>query len=374
MSSPAAPVERTGLARRAMPVLLEPIRLHPVPFAVSVFGAALFAASTVAATIVLGRVTDRVVLPTFETGVVPPGSVGLAALAVVAVTFLRASGVVARRYFAAMTSERAQVSLRRRLADRYLRLPMSWHQHTPTGRLLAHADNDAEMSVELIHPLPFSLGALLLAVFSGIALIAVDPLIAVVGFAVFPALGVLNRFYSHRMELPAAEVQAAVGQVSTIAHESFDGALVVKTLGRAEAEHQRFAVAARALQEQRRRVGFIRSWFEAVIDALPSLGIVLVVVVGAYRIEAGAMTLGDLVQVASLFTILVLPMRVLGYFLESVPPSIVARKRLETVFQEQLPVECIGSERTASTRTGEDRTPGSPMGDGSIQAIDVRYR
>ncbi len=370
-SSPASVVERGGLARRALPVLLEPIRHHPAPFAVSVFGAALFAGSTVAASIVLGRVTDRVVLPTFETGTVPPGSLGLAVAAVVALTVLRASGVIARRYFAAMTSERAQVSLRRRLAERYLRLPMSWHQRVPTGRLLAHVDNDAEMSVELIHPLPFSLGALFLGVFSGIALVVVDPLVALVGLAVFPALVVLNRFYSQRMEGPAAAVQAAVGEVSTIAHESFDGALVVKTLGRAESENERFTVAARALQEQRRRVGFIRSWFESIIDALPNLGIITVVVVGAYRIEAGAMTLGDLVQVASLFTILVLPMRVLGYFLESVPPSIVARQRLEAVFGEPLPPQPVGEDpSTAQVRAGAP----SPIGGGSVQLVGVHYR
>ena len=381
MSSPASPAERGGLARRALPVVLEPIRLHPLPFAVSVVGAGLFAASTVAATVVLGRVTDRLILPTFETGTIPDGSIRLTVLAVVAVTIVRASGVIARRYFAAMTSERAQVSLRRRLADRYLHLPMSWHQRTPTGRLLAHADNDTEMSVEAIHPLPFSLGALLLAVFSGVALVAIDPFMALVGLAIFPALGVLNRLYSARMERPAAEVQAAVGRVSTVAHESFDGALVVKTLGRADAEHDRFAAAARHLQDRRQRVGFIRAWFEAVIDALPNLGIVVVVIVGAYRIEAGAMTLGDLVQVASLFTILVLPMRVLGYFLESVPPSVVARQRLQTVFDEPLPDEAVASNPgetepvlLESVSPTNGRVPTGSLGDGSITATGLRYR
>jgi ABC-type multidrug transport system fused ATPase/permease subunit len=351
-------------------VVLEPVRSHPVPFAVSVTGAVLFAASTVAATVVLGQVTDRVVLPTFESGAVPEGSIFWAAAAVTAVTVLRAASVVARRYFAAVTSERAQVTLRRRLADRYLRLPMSWHQRTPTGRLLAHADNDTEMSVELLHPLPFSLGALCLAVFAGIALVIVDPYIAVIGVLIFPALGGLNRLYSRRMEQPAAEVQAAVGHVSTVAHESFDGALVVKTLGRAEAEHDRFALAARSLQERRQRVGFIRAWFEAIIDALPNLGIVAVVLVGAYRIEVGAMTLGDLVLVASLFTILVLPMRVLGYFLESVPPSVVARQRLQTVFDASLEETGAGAEPGSGRATTSDGT----IGDGSIRLEGVRFR
>ena len=41
-----------------------------------------------------------------------------------------------------------------------------------------------------------------------------------------------NRYYTRRVERPAEEVQQRVGEVSAITHESFDGVLVVKTLGR----------------------------------------------------------------------------------------------------------------------------------------------
>ena len=73
------------------------------------------------------------------------------------------------------------------------------------------------------------------------------------------------------------------------------------------------------------------------MEALPTLGIVLVLVFGTYRIGAGAITRGELVQVAALFTVLALPMRVMGFFLEMVPPSVVARRRLDLVLDEELP-------------------------------------
>lgn len=330
-------VKERSVFRRGLGLVVELVRLTPVPFAVSVTGAAVFAAGTVGATIVLGRVTDRVVLPTFETGDVPEGSLQAMVTAVLAVAVIRAAGVVVRRYFAAMTAERAQVSIRHRLVDQYLGLPMAWHQRSSAGQLLAHADNDTEVTTEIIHPLPFSLGVGFLALFSTIALLVVDPLMAVVAFTIFPVLAMLNRVYSGRVEEPAALVQAAVGRVSSVAHESFDGALVVKTLGRAEAESQRFTETVRELQYQRQRVGFIRAVFEAGLDALPNLGTVAVVLVGVFRIDAGAMTMGDLVQVASLFTVLAMPMRVFGFFLEMMPPSVVARQRLAAVFDEALP-------------------------------------
>ncbi|MEM7274339.1 MAG: ABC transporter ATP-binding protein, partial [Actinomycetota bacterium] len=230
----------------------------------------------------------------------------------------------------------------------------------PTGRLLAHADNDTDVSTELLHPLPFSLGVVFLALFSAISLVIIDPWLALVALLIFPALTALNQVYSRRIEEPSARVQAGVGRVSSIAHESFDGALVVKTLGRADAEGRRFAEAATVLRRRRVAVGYIRAVFESILDALPNLGIVAVVVFGTYRIDAGAITRGDLVQVASLFTVLALPMRVLGFFLEMMPPSVVARRRLNGVLSLAEP------DPPAEPR----RLPDGPL---SVEVRDLRF-
>ncbi len=336
-ASPSPAPEVGSTTRQGLRLIRELVRLHPLPFVVAVTGAALYAAATVGSTIVLGRLTDDVIFPTFEDGEIPSDALGWGVAAVAAMTFLRVTGVVTRRYFAGMTSERNQRTLRRRLGGQYLSLPLSWHQRTPAGQLLAHADNDTEMSTELLHPLPFSLGVVFLAVFSAGSLLVIDVWLALVAFLIFPALTLLNRVYSRRIEGPAAAVQASVGHVSTIAHESFDGALIVKTLGRAEAEGRRFDGAAQRLRRHRVTVGYVRAFFEVIMEALPNLGIVVVVVFGTYRIGAGAISRGDLVQVAALFTVLALPMRVLGFFLEMVPPSVVSRRRLETVFRQPVP-------------------------------------
>ncbi len=339
------------LARRGARLIRELVLLHPGPFTVAVTGAAVFAGSTVAATVVLGRVTDQVVEPAFAGRSLPPHALAWSALAVVAVAVLRVVGIVNRRFFGSMTSERVQVSMRHRLVDQYLGLPLAWYQRNPTGQLLSHADSDTEMVADVLSPLPYTLGVAFLAVFSIATLVRVDPVMAAVALLIFPALALLNRRYSARVEGPAAAVQAGIGHVAAIAHESFDGALVVKTLGRAGAETARFSTAARALQASRLEVGYIRALFESIMDSLPNLGVVAVVLVGALRIDAGAMTRGELVQVASLFAVLAVPMRMLGFFLESLPPSVVSRERLATVFDEPRP-----------DRPGGGRGPGQSHG------------
>lgn len=358
--SPAGTDNRQVLLADAWKLIREQVALHPGPFAVSVFGAVLYAGATVVSAEVLGYVTDSVIYPTYVDGGSTPDPVLWGAAAIVAVVVLRSAGVVARRYFAGMTSERVQATFRRTLTDRYLRLPISWHQRMPTGQLLAHADNDTEKMAEVLHPLPFSLGTFFLAAFSAVSLLLVDVVLATVAFSVFPALILLNRVYSSRVERPAAAAQEEVGRTSAIAHESFDGALIVKTLGRTDAEVDRFGNAAHRLREHRVEIGYIRALFEAILDMLPNIGIVLVIVVGGLRVDAGAVTRGDLVQVAALFTVLAFPMRVLGYFLETVPPSVVSRQRLNLVLDEQLPAP-VGR---------QGALPRGPLG---VRAVGVGY-
>ena len=142
---------------------------------------------------------------------------------------------------------------------------------------------------------------------------------------------VLNRFYTRRVELPAQTVQERVGDVSAITHESFEGAMVVKTLGRQDAEVERLAGAADQLRVARVRVGALRALFEPTLDALPNLAIIVLLAVGGWRVSTGAVSPGDLVQAMSLFTLLAFPMRVVGFLLEEMPRSVVALDRIDGV-------------------------------------------
>lgn len=322
--------DQVSVLRRGVALLIRFIRTHPRPFAVAMAGAVLFAGTAVLGTVLLGRLTDTVLAPAFDGGV-SAGRVWLFVAATVAAAMLRSVGVILRRYSAAVTSRRMQVTLRTQITDRYLEAPLSWLRERPTGELLSHADSDVEVAVESINPLPFSLGLFALIVFAVISLFAADPVLALIGLALFPSLFLLNRFYTRRVEEPTAAVQARVGDVSSIAHESFDGVMVVKTLGLERHEVERLAAAAERLRVERMRVGRLRAMFEPMLDALPSFGIVAVLAVGAWRVSEGAMTPGEMVQVIALFNLLAFPMRVVGFLLEELPRSVVAMERIDDV-------------------------------------------
>ncbi|MEJ7582931.1 MAG: ABC transporter ATP-binding protein [Acidimicrobiales bacterium] len=136
--------------------------------------------------------------------------------------------------------------------------------------------------------------------------------------------------YTVRVEEPAA-LQARFGDVAAVAHESFDGALVVKTLGLAEHEAARLASAAADLRRDRLRVGLLRASFEPAFDLLPNLGVIALIGVGSWRVSTGAVSTGQLVEAMALFAVLSLPMRILGYLLEEMPRAVVSVERIRAV-------------------------------------------
>lgn len=322
--------ESPEIYRRGARLVWRFMRTHPMPFAVSVLGAVMFSAAAVAVPLAVGRVTDRVITPAFSGGV--RGSAVWAGVAViVGLGLIRGCSIIVRRFYAAMVEARMQRTLRVAVADKYLGVPLDYYHEHPTGELLAHADADVVGTTTSIRPLPFSIGVVALAVFALVSLAMVDWTFAVVAVVLFPALTLLNRWYTRRVEQPVFRSQQLLGEVSGVAHESFDGALVVKTLGLEDAESVRFAERAAELRDVDLEVGTIRATFDPLLDAIPNLGTLLLFVVGGWRIQQGAVTAGDLVQAGLLFSILGFPMRIFGYFLEELPRAVTSIDRIDAV-------------------------------------------
>lgn len=304
---------------------------EPLVFTIAIIGSAIFGAATVFTSIVIGQVTDRVIVPAFQEGRPETGALVGAVVAIVAVGTLKAGGIVLRRFYAGVWMQRLQARYRRRVTRQYLRLPLSWHHNHPTGQLLSNANADVEASWWPMAPLPMAVGVLVMLVAAVISMLLADPVLAAIGLLVFPAILLINVFYQRRISPLATRAQALRAELSAVAHESFDGALVVKALGREAAETARFAEVADRLREANVRVGRVRGAFDPVLEAMPNLGVLAVLLVGVARIDAGLLEPGTLVQIAYLLTIVAFPIRAIGWVLGELPRAVVGLRRVDAV-------------------------------------------
>ncbi|HJM28340.1 MAG: ABC transporter ATP-binding protein [Acidimicrobiales bacterium] len=323
--------------RRGLELVKRSLKIRPMSHAIAITGACLFSISAVALTRILGFATDEVIIPNLDRGISENRNLWVAVSLIIAVGVSRGLGAFLRRYFLAGARYGTELVWRRQLFNQYLDLPMSFHRSKSPGELLAHADNDMMIASLALMPLAFTVGTFFLSIIALVNLFLIHPIIALLALVLFPLLAGMNQIYSRKVVSPAAAVQDAVGNTSAMVHESFDGIMVLKSLGRSEEEIQRLRQSANQIRNHRITVGRLRAIFEPLIYALPNFGVIGLLMVGTWLIDRGSLTIGDLVSAIALFGILAFPMRIVGIFFEELPRSVVALDRIDKILD--LPVQ-----------------------------------
>ena len=307
------------------------VKAHPRVFALAVAGAATFAAAIIGSAIVVGWATDHVIIPILDQGQAPDLLVVVGA-AVVGVSVIKAMGIVVRRTAAGWLSFKTREDVRNALLGHQLSLKLSWFNRQSIGDLLAVADSDTDQGTGVLGPLPYATGVSLLLVGTVVMITILDVWLglgAVIGLAVVIAIDVRGSWITYGLW---EEVQRRRGAVSSVAHESFDGALTVKALGREHYVEDRFGEASDTLRD--RLIDVNSTWikYQVIIRALPQALIVVLLVVGAARVGAGVITPGNVVTVAYLLAMLSFPIQLIGYVLWDLAGSLAGWQRVQQVF------------------------------------------
>ena len=308
------------------------VKMHPMAFAIAVAGSSLYAGAIIGASWVIGWVTDNVIIPILDRGE-EPDLLALAATVIVSVAILKSFGIVVRRTGAAYLIGATRRDIRNRLLAHQLTLKMSWFNRQAIGDLLAVADADTDQGTGVLGPLPFASGVSLLLVGTVVLIFSIDVWLgfgAIAGLIVAIVIDVHGSWVTFGMW---EAVQKGRGRVASVAHESFDGALTVKALGREGYVEERFGEASDDLRD--RLIEVLSTWtkYQVVMRAIPQALIILLLVVGASRIMAGAVTPGDLVTVAYLLTLLAFPIQLIGFVLWDLAGSLAGWRRVQEVLQ-----------------------------------------
>ena len=322
---------RQGTTAAGFRVLGVAIRREPWIFAVSTLGSVLFGALTVADAWVLGWATDHVVLPAFDDRRGRRRPAG------------RDPRAVRRRRAPARGRHRRAPARRRRHAVPHAGAqPPRRHPPVPPRCRWSGTSGTRPASCSPT-PTPTSRrrggrsrrcrwrsARVAMMVIAVVQMFLADVVLAIVGLLVFPAVVLANLVYQRRASPLMTRAQQLRAELSEVAHESFDGALVVKTLGRETEETERFADKAHQLRDVNIRAGRIRAAFDPTLEALPNLGVLVVLAVGVARVLDGATDPGDVVTVAYLLTIVSFPIRSIGWLLGEFPRSVVGFHRVRS--------------------------------------------
>jgi ABC-type multidrug transport system fused ATPase/permease subunit len=329
----AKPENRFVRAKNLMKAM---VSFHTGYFLIAVSGAAVFAVATVLSSYGVQLLIDDVILPAFEDGNVSFNTWALVSAVVVVIGLVRAAGVVVRRTYAGKTNSMTAKTIADRALAHLMRQPSSWHRTRMTGDIAARAGVDTDAAAAILGPMPFASSVVVLLAVSGVWLVLTDLWLGLFAFLVFPLMLATNILYQRKVDYHYQVAQDELGALSEAAHESFDGVLVVKAFGAEQRETERLAVISQRLRKARTNAITLRSTFESVIDAAPSLVNIAIIALGAMRVRDDAMTVGELSAFVFLFTLVSLPLRIVSFLFSELPHSASGWARVRQVLEEPL--------------------------------------
>lgn len=321
------------MLRQGLVVIWSGMRQQRGRVSIAVLGAVLWAGATVATAWAIGYLTEHVITPAVQARQVETAALWVIFGLLSSILVVNVIGVILRRVMATIAGFNLQADYRRRVTRQYLRLPLTWHHAHPSGQLLSNAHSDIEATWQVFNPLPMAIGVIVMLVAAGVMMVAVDPVLALIGLLVFPLLFATNLVFQRVMSPKVTRAQQLRAEVSEVAHESFEAGLVVKAMGREAQESDRFRVVTHELRDSLIDVGRTRGVFEPTIDAIPTLGTLAVLGVGTARVASGDLVAADVVQIAFLFSILAFPVRALGWVLAEIPRCVVGHRRVDAVLR-----------------------------------------
>ena len=328
-----------GVLRGGLTLTWGFVKRRPWSFVLAVTGAIMFVSAIVASAVVVGRVTDSLIIPVLQDGQSTDGKLWEAMALIVGVALWKSVGITLRRSAAGWLQFGTRADARKRLIDHQLRLDLAWHDRRSTGDLLSVSEVDTNQGTFVLAPFPYATGSFFLLI-GTVILVALSDIVLggviLVGLVAILAIDIHGAF---RTFGPFVQVQEERGIVSEIAHESIDGALTVKALGRGAEETERFAVAANRLRDRITRVNSIWMAYRAVVESMPSIVTIALLVFGAFRLSQGAVTAGDLVTVAYLLSLMTMPISLMGFVIWEMAHSMAAWKRVQAVLDADEVVE-----------------------------------
>jgi ABC-type multidrug transport system fused ATPase/permease subunit len=329
------------------------VKWRPRPFIRAVTGAAMFASAIILSAYVVGQITDRLIIPVLDRGEPLRNRVWPAVAAVLGVALWKATGIVMRRFGASWLQQNTQADVRMRLIRHQLDLKLGWISRRSTGDLLAVTDSDASQAIWILGPLPYGTGVSLLLIGTVVLIFALDPWLGLLTLASATAIVAVEIAGSWAAFSQFERIQVLRGKVSDVAHESFDGALTVKALGREDFETERFRSTAETLRGELVQIGRRFAFYRMIADSIPLVATVLLLVAGAARIIAGALTAGDMVSVAYLFSLSAVPVRLVGYVIWEMASSLAGWERVDEVLRVDERV-AYGDMRAIASERGAD--------------------
>jgi ATP-binding cassette subfamily B protein len=210
----------------------------------------------------------------------------------------------------------AEYDLRSDLFGHCMTLSPSYYRAHPVGDVMSRLTNDVQTVRAVWGFGMVSLGNALLAFASVLGVMLwTDPVVTLWVIVPFPLIYIVGQAMSKRIYGTMRAVQAELGSLSSRIQEDLGAIQVIKTYGLEDLRRRGFNEGSNRLLGANMDAAKVRIQLGPTLNALASLGMVLLILFGGRAVIHGDMTKGEVIAFAAFLARLVWPTLTLGFLL-----------------------------------------------------------
>jgi ATP-binding cassette subfamily B multidrug efflux pump len=222
------------------------------------------------------------------------GHIGQVLLLVLVVYVASSVGMLMQGRLTATIVQRLVLRLREQVQAKLSRLPLSYFDRQPRGEILSRVTNDID---NLAQSLQQTLSQLVISILTIIGVLTVmfviSPLLALIALVTVPVSVFAVARIGKRAQPHFVKQWSMTGKLNGHIEEMFTGHSLVTVFGQRKQAMDTFTGQNEALYQASYRAQFISGAIQPVMMFIGNINYVLVAVVGAFRVAAGALTLGS---------------------------------------------------------------------------------
>jgi ATP-binding cassette, subfamily B, bacterial len=242
--------------------------------------------------------------------------------------------------FQTYVGERMTLTFRERMFRHLQRLSFMFHDRRGTADSIYRIQYDAP-SIQYITiyssiPMVSSI-VMLVAMIYVTATINLE--LAFIALGVCPVLFLMARIYNSRMRDKYIDVKEMESGVLNIVQEVMTGVRLVKAFGREEKERERFVDRSHKTVRARVKLSFAEGVFGLLINMGMALGTAAVLYVGIRNVQAGILTIGELLMVLTYLAQLYAPLESISDQVAKLQESLASAQRAFELLDETPDVQ-----------------------------------
>ncbi|MBV6499619.1 MAG: putative ABC transporter ATP-binding protein [Prosthecobacter sp.] len=205
--------------------------------------------------------------------------------------------------------QRMTTDLRGRLHHKILRLPLGWFDRQSTGDILTRMADDVPATQRVIlEGIEQGMTSLLQILICAAVMLSTHLQLALVVMLPVPFIAAGGWLFTRWVAPRSREAKEAASRMNSLLHDSITGIRQIKAYTAEQAKQSAFHHTSEALRHSQQRLMNAWSVYSPLMGFLGSLGLVLLLSIGAHGVITGTVSTGELLKFIFL----------LGFFLEPI--------------------------------------------------------